>query len=159
MFLVVSDAGDLESRRVSWREARARCPYVFWKAKANLTRESVRVAQRQGGSLFSPRKWDWGGRAVLRRGCEDQARFAECALLFALALTYIRQPSLSRREYQRGLYLSRKKTQTARWMAAPTGLPVCPCSIRINSCWALLTADGPSLAVTQRPAQRGLVGN
>jgi hypothetical protein len=76
MFLVVSDAGDLESRRVSWREARARCPYVFWKAKANLTRESVRVAQRQGGSLFSARtQWDLGG-VQRSRACEDQARFA-----------------------------------------------------------------------------------
>jgi hypothetical protein len=39
LLFVLFDAGDLESRQFSWREARARCPYVFQKAKANLTRE------------------------------------------------------------------------------------------------------------------------
>lgn len=158
MFLVVSDAGDLESRRVSWREARARCPYVFWKAKASLTRESVRVAQRQGGlCLVLVLSGIWGacsarGRAKIKRALQ--------VLICRLDIHTSAQSGPAR--VPAGLVpleKSREKTQTARWMAAPTSLPVCPCSIRINSCWALLTADGPSLAVTQRPAQRGLVGN
>lgn len=75
MFLVVSDADDLESRRVFVERSEGKMSLCILEGKGKSD-ERVRVAQRQGGSLFSARtQWDLGG--VQRwRGCEDQARFA-----------------------------------------------------------------------------------